>query len=140
MPVSFLDLVPKARTETVTIDTESHGPQEIELAGITHRDLAALAKRFPEIARVLDYEIQTVIENPDALTAVIAASMGHLGDKDIEARLSSFPLGDIVRMGRAVVRVTFPEAAAPSPLPQPPSVSNGVDAAPEATSPAQLNS
>ena len=115
MPVSFLDIIPKAHTATVTLDT-TDGPQEVELTGVSLRALAEISKRYPAFARVLDGGAGSIVDNPEALAAVIAASLGHSGDTKYEAHITGFPSADVIRMALVVVRLTFPQNIA-DPLP-----------------------
>jgi len=143
MPVSFLDLVPKIRSEDVAIETLSHGRQEIELSGICIGDLAAVSKRFPILARFIDGAIDwdALAVDVEALVAAIAAAMGHCGDEEYEKHIARFPTGDVSKMALAVIRLTLP--GSDDPLPEAAGTTNGVDVAAAAldqTSPLQLNS
>ena len=139
MPVSFLELIPKAPTATLNVDTADRGLQEIELTGVALRDLAAIGKRFPAFAKLLDGAgVGSIIDNPEALAAVIAASLGHCGDAQYEEHVGRFPSADVLRMAFAIIRLTFPQATA-DPLPE--GVGNGLDVgASDQSSPALLNS
>jgi hypothetical protein len=138
MPVSFLDLVPKPPTQSVTIETLAHGRQELELTGVTLRALGDISKRFPSFAKVLDGAVGSILDNPDALAALIAAALGHAGQREYEAHVASFPSADIIRIAFAVIRLTFPQRDA-DPLSG--AVGNGADDdTPAQTSPLQLNS
>jgi hypothetical protein len=139
MPISFLDLVPKPPTDTVTIDTRDHGAQDIELVGVPLRALADIAKRYPAFAKVLDGGFGSILDNPDALAAIIAASLGHAGQREYEAHVASFPSADIIRIALAVIRLTFPQRQVDPLSPDVPS--NGADAdALALISPLQLSS
>jgi hypothetical protein len=124
MAVSFLDLVPKPPTDVVTIDTLAHGRQDIELAGVSLRELADISKRFPAFAKVLDGGVGGILDNPDAVAAIIAASLGHGGQKEYEAHVAAFPTADMLRIALVVVRLTFPQSDAD---PLSPVVGNGAD-------------
>jgi hypothetical protein len=138
MPISFLDLVPKPPTDVVTIDTLAHGRQDIELAGVSLRELADIAKRFPAFAKVLDGGVGGILDNPDAVSAIVAASLGHAGQKEYEAHVAAFPTADMLRIALVVVRLTFPQSDAD---PLSPAAPNGADAdAPAPTLPSPLNS
>jgi hypothetical protein len=112
MPVSFLDLSPKPPVQSLTIDTANHGPQEVEFKGVSLRDLAALSERFPAFAKMLDGGIGSVVDDPLAISALIAASLGHCNDRAVEDHVAGFPSADIIRIALAVVRLTFPQSAA----------------------------
>lgn len=136
--ISFLELIPKPRTATVTLDTLNHGEQEIELVGVPLRALADISKRFPAFARVLDGGVGSILDDPDALSAVIAAALGFPGDREYEAHVASFPAADIMRIALIVVRLTFPQRDA-DPLSV--AVVNGEDVgSPVQTLPLQLSS
>jgi hypothetical protein len=107
MAISFLDLVPKPPTAVVTIDTLAHGPQEIELTGVSLRELGDIAKRFPEFQKVLEGGGGSTLDHPEAVSAMIAASLGHPGDTAYEAHIVKFPHGEIVRIATTVVTLTF---------------------------------
>jgi hypothetical protein len=137
MAISFLDLVPKPPTDVVTIDTLAHGRQDIELAGVSLRELADISKRFPAFAKVLDGGVGGILDNPDAVAAIIAASLGHAGQKEYETHVAAFPTADMLRIALVVVRLTFPQSDAD---PLSPVVGNGADAAaPGQTSPSPSN-
>lgn len=117
MPVSFLDLVPKPPTDAVTIDT-MQGRVELELTGVSLRALADIGKRFPAFTRVLEGGAGSIMNNPDALAALVAAALGHPGDAKVEAHIESFPSTEVMTLALAAVRLTFPQAEV-APLPQP---------------------
>jgi hypothetical protein len=125
MAVSFLDLVPKPPTDVVTIDTLTHGRQDIELTGVSLRALADISKRFPAFAKVLDGGVGGILDNPDAVAAIVAASLGHAGQKEYEAHVAAFPTADMLRIALVVVRLTFPQSDAD---PLSPAAINGADA------------
>lgn len=116
MPISFLDLVPKPPTAAVTIDT-MQGPTELELTGVSLRMLADIGKRFPAFARVLEGGPGSIMDDPDALAALVAAALGHPGDARIEAHVEAFPAAAVIQLALAAARLTFPQADV-SPLPQ----------------------
>lgn len=120
MPVSFLDLVPAPATATVTVNTRT-GPTEIELYGVSMRALADIAKRFPAFVRRLEGGAGSLMEQPEAMSALIAAAMGHGGDTKHEAQISAFPSADVMEMFQAALRLTFPQTE-PVPLAPPPAV------------------
>lgn len=135
MPVSFLDLVPALPTTIVVVST-STGPVEIQLSGVSLRALADIAKRFPSFRRVLEGDTGSIMDDPEALAALIAAALGHPGEDEYEQHIATFPSGDIMRMGIAIVRITFAQAD-DAPLPAAGAVAgDGLDQ----TSPLQLNS
>jgi len=116
MPVSFLDLVPKPPSATVTIETMT-GPVELTLTGVSLRALADIGKRFPEFARVLEGGGGSIMRDPDALAALIAAALGHAGDTEYEKHIEKFPSTDVTALALAAVALTFPKAdVAPLPI------------------------
>jgi hypothetical protein len=136
MAVSFLDLIPKPPSAILTIDTLAHGPQDIELIGVPLGALADIAKRFPAFAKVLDGGLGSALDHPDALAAIVAASLGHPGDTAYEAHIRTFPTSDIIRMALTVIRLTFPQSDA-DPLST--AAVNGADGASAPTSPLPLS-
>lgn len=141
MPVSFLDLVPKPPTAAVTIDT-MQGPVELELTGVSLRALADIGKRFPVFARVLEGGPGGIMDDPDALAALVAAALGHPGDAKVESHVESFPTSEVMALALTAVRLTFPQAeVVPLPQPDDPVVAPGavVDGL-DQTSQLQLNS
>jgi|SRR6185369_1101629 hypothetical protein len=115
MPVSFLDLVPKPPSATVTIETMT-GPVELALTGVSLRVLADIGKRFPEFAQVLEGGGGSIMRDPDALAALIAAALGHAGDTEYEKHIEKFPSTDVTALALAAVALTFPKADV-APLP-----------------------
>ena len=141
MPVSFLDLVPKPPSATVTIETMA-GPVEVELTGVSLRVLADIGKRFPEFARVLEGGAGSITRDPEALAALVAAALGHPGDAKVEAHVESFPHAEAVSLAVAAIQLTFPRNdVAPLSQPDDPVVAPGalVDGL-DQTLPPQLNS
>jgi hypothetical protein len=115
MTISFLELMPKQPTETVRLDTQD-GPADVELRGVSFAALADIAKRYPAFQRFIEGGTGSVVDSGEALPSLVAAGLGHPGDKTYEEKASSFPTADIVKMALTVVRLTFPPATA-VPLP-----------------------
>jgi hypothetical protein len=61
---------------------------------------------------MLDGGIGSVVDDPLAISALIAASLGHCNDRAVEDHVAGFPSADIIRIALAVVRLTFPQSAA----------------------------
>jgi hypothetical protein len=118
MPVSFLDLVPQPATATVLVNTTA-GRVEVELTGVSQRALADIAKRFPAFVRRLEGGAGSIMEQPEAMSALVAAAMGHAGDAKYEGHIAAFPSADVMEMFQAALRLTFPQAD-PVPLPAAP--------------------
>jgi hypothetical protein len=137
MPVSFLDLVPAPQTSTVSINTQT-GPVEIELTGVSLKVLAGIAQRYPAFVRRLEGGGGSLMEQPEAMAALIAAGLGHAGDPKYEAQIAAFPSSDVMNLFQAALRLTFPQDE-PVPLPATPGpvalLGDGLDQ----TSPAPLN-
>jgi hypothetical protein len=114
MPISFLDLVPAPATATVKVNT-STGPVEVELTGVSLKALAEVAKRYPAFVRRLEGGTGSIMEQPEAMGALVAAALGHPGDTKYEAQIAAFPSADVMEMFQAALRLTFPQAD-PGPL------------------------
>lgn len=139
MPVSFLDLVPKPPTALVTIDTRD-GPAELELTGVSLRVLADIGQRFPAFARVLEGGPGSIMDNPAALAALIAAALGHAGDAKVEAHVESFPSSEVMALALAAVRLTFPQSeVGPLAQPEAPDVAAAAADGLDQTSPLRLS-
>lgn len=136
MPVSFLDLLPKAPTAVVPIVT-MQGTQDIEVSGVSLRALGQICERFPVVGKILDGGFGHVLDHPEATAAIVAAGLGHAGDEKYEAHVASFPAADVGKLGMQIIQLTFAERDA-----DPLSVAaNGAGDAPSLqTSPLQLNS
>jgi hypothetical protein len=134
MPVSFLDLTPKAAVATVTVQGDA-GPETYEVTGLTLAQLADIAKRFPAFARVVEGEAPLLTAS-DALMAIIAAGLGQCGNTDYERKAASMPGGLALSVAGEIMGLTFARAANPLP--------NGADgaaaAAPSPISPPRSSS
>ena len=108
MPVSFLDLVPAPKTATVKVNTHG-GSVEVELHGVSLRALANIAKRFPAFVRRLEGGSGALMEQPEAMGALVAAALGHVGDQKYEAQIATFPTADVMTLFQAALRLTFPQ-------------------------------
>jgi hypothetical protein len=115
MPVSFLDLVPSCPTATVSVGTKA-GPVEVELTGVSLKVLAGVAKRFPAFVRRLEGGAGSLMEQPEAMAALVAAALGHPGDAEYEARIAGFPSAAVMNLFQAALRLTFPQDE-PEPAP-----------------------
>jgi hypothetical protein len=116
--ISFLDLVPAPKTATVKVNTAT-GPADVELTGVSLKALAEIAKRYPAFVRRLEGGTGSIIEQPEAMVALVAASLGYLGNRQYEAQLSAFPSADVMNLFQAALRLTFPQDDTPAPLPEP---------------------
>lgn len=106
MPISFLDLLPNPPRAVIALET-STGQQEVELSGVSLRDLGKICERFPVLAKILDGGFGHVLEHPQATAAIVAAGLGHAGDEKYETHVASFPASDVVRLGMQVIQLTF---------------------------------
>lgn len=130
MPVSFLDLEPSPATTLVRVNTRT-GPVEVELSGVSLRALADIAKRFPAFVRRLEGGAGSLMEQPEAMSALVAAALGHPADAKCEAQVAAFPSADVMEMFQAALRLTFPQTdpapLAPTAAPAPVAVGDGLD-------------
>lgn len=87
------------------------GDNTLSVRGISLRNCAALLSRFPAILTYLSgkgidaNELMTAI--PEASAAIMAAGLGHPGDKEAEAALDALSLGDQVMLLTEVLDMTF---------------------------------
>ena len=107
MPISFLDLVPKRPTTTVTIESEA-GPAEFEITGVALSQLAEIGRKFPAFARVIEGGT-TLLNATDAMPALIAAGLGHYGEPQYEEQAARLPPDVVMAMAVEIVRLTFPQ-------------------------------
>jgi len=105
MPVSFLDLVPKRPTATVTIDTED-GLAQFEVTGVPLSQLAEIGRRFPAFARVIEGGAG-LLSATEAMPALVAAGLGHNGDAAYERQAANLPSGVMMHIAGEIVRLTF---------------------------------
>ena len=140
MPISFLELTPKAATETVTLDTAS-GAVEIELRGLSLSALSNIGKRFPAFAKIIEGGGGSLIEASEAMPSIIAAGLGFAGVAEYEEHARQFGAAEMLEMVRTVMRLTMTEAQArPLAESQAAPLVNGQDvAAPEPISPLPLS-
>jgi len=117
MSVSFLDLVPAPPAATVRVNS-AQGHVELELTGVSLRVLADIAKRFPAFVRRLEGGAGSLMEQPDAMSALVAAALGHANEAPWERQIASFPTADVMVLFQAALQLTFPQA---DPVPLPPS-------------------
>ena len=116
--ISFLDLVPAPKTVTVKINTAS-GPADVELTGVSLKALADIAKRYPQFVRRLEGAAGSLMEQPEAMVALVAAALGQLGNRQYETQIAAFPSADVMNLFQAALRLTFPQDDASPPLPEP---------------------
>lgn len=121
---SFLDLVPAWHTATVTIDTND-GSAEFEISGLRLAQLAAICKRFPSFAAVIEGGAG-LLSASEAMPALVAAGLGHFGDAQYETQAASLPISTTVSIAGEIMRLSFP----PAPVPLSNGAVGGVEAAP----------
>jgi len=143
MPVSFLDLVPKRPTSTVTIEAEDGERVPFEVTGVPLAQLAEISRKYPSLGRVLDGSAG-IITASDAMPALVAAALGHHGDAQYERQAGSLPSDLVIAIAGEVVRLTFHSDRPPialAEMTEPALEGGGVNGAQlEAILPAQLNS
>lgn len=110
--VSIQDIAPpELATELVLLPRVN---AEIEVRGITSKDLLALGKRYPMLIKQVTGAAIAVEErfvtNLEVVPALVAAGLGKVGDKDVE-KLVQQNLTDEERMMllQAIMRLTNPE-------------------------------
>jgi hypothetical protein len=137
--VNFLELVPRANTEALTLET-ANGPIDVDLTGIGLATLADIAKRFPSFSRFVDGNASgSVFAAAEALPALVAAGLGHPGSAQYEEKIGQFATSDIMKMATTVMRLTFPsppEEDAARPLPR---AADGANALPAVSLPPPLS-
>lgn len=100
-------------TETVMV-----GKKSVAVVGVSFKEILALSARFPELGALFggggDFGAATFMAKGDAVvSAIIAAGIGHPGDKDEEAKASRLPLETQLDLVAAVIRVTMPSGVGP---------------------------
>jgi hypothetical protein len=140
MPVSFLDLVPKRPTSTVTIEAEDGERVPFEVTGVPLAQLAEISRKYPSLGRVLDGSAG-IITASDAMPALVAAALGHHGDAQYEQHAMTLPPDVLLALSGEIVRLTFPRNPIVAPGENEPALVEGVNGAqPAAILPQRLNS
>jgi hypothetical protein len=107
---SLLDIAPVS----VTVNVRG---TDLEVKGISAKDVVNLLKRFPEIRKLLVNRTVTpeaLIEFvPDAISAIIAAGTGAGGDKQVEERAATLAVAEQAKILGHVLKLTFPEGLGP---------------------------
>jgi hypothetical protein len=141
--VDFLDIAPKeVRKETVTVKDQEGQDREVEIYPIDASDLAKLARRFPSLRAIFakgapeDLQAMALAEH---WPAIIAASLGHLGEEPYELAAKRYQPDQRDRLGKAIMALSFPKAAEEEPGPLAPSaeavIAEAVAGVPAADSP-----
>jgi hypothetical protein len=103
---SFLDIAPSTATVEVC-------GQSVHVPGISALGLAALFRRFPEILTLFQGGAIAAATDlfelaPVAVSAILAAGLGHVGDHKIEEHAAKFPVGTQLEIILAIFGATFP--------------------------------
>lgn len=111
MSDSLLDIAPL--TETLPVSGK-----QITVGGISMKGVANLLLRFPSMLEALSErrsinaaDLITIM--PEAANAIIAAGVGEAGNKKVEQKIETLPLGDQVTLLSAVIRLTLPGGFGP---------------------------
>src|SRR5580704_14151253 len=103
--LSLIDIGPAS--ESVSID----GERSVTVYGLGAKSLFALLQRFPQIGEWFKggkiNGPKFIMEAPDAVAAIIAASLGGVNDADIEEAVSLYGVETQVDILAAVARLTF---------------------------------
>lgn len=110
MSVDLLDLVPQGeRRETVAILG-----QEVEIRPLTVSQIAAIGYRFPQFGKSFmrddQPEEQRSLAILTAWPAIVAAGLGHPGDRRYEERAERLPQADLLKLGAAILALTNPRS------------------------------
>lgn len=89
----------------------------IEVRGVSVGDIIVLFGRFPELRDMLLQQAPSVdalvAMAPKAISAIIAAGTGQLGDEAIEKTVDSLGASMQIKLLSEVVRLTMPEGFGP---------------------------
>lgn len=113
----LLDIVPEhGRHETVTVLG-----QEIEIRPLLVADIAALARRFPDLRKTL-FRAESPVEFRtlallEAMPAIVATATGHADDRRYEDAAARLPQPELTRLATAIMRLTYGEPESDDPLP-----------------------
>ena len=108
MPISFLELVPKRPSATVTIEAADGEMAAFEINGVPLAQLAEISRKYPSLARVLD-GTAGIITASDAMPALVAAALGHHGNAEYERHALTLPPNVLLALSGEIVRLTFPQ-------------------------------
>lgn len=109
MPISFLDLVPKRPSATVTIDSEQ-GLAEFEVTGVSLTQLVEIGKRYPAFGRTMDggAAVGRFLAITEAMPAIIAAGLGHPGNREYERAAETMPSQVVIALANKILELTLP--------------------------------
>ena len=106
----LLDIAP-------AVDTVDVRGAAIEVFGVSAKGFTVLLGRFPELRMMMagrEVEVDRLMEmGGDAVAAIIAAGIGHPGDKDQEAAASRLGVDIQADFLAAIIRLTFPNGLGP---------------------------
>ncbi|HWP16216.1 MAG TPA: hypothetical protein VNM46_11370 [Xanthobacteraceae bacterium] len=142
MPISFLELVPKRPSGTVTIDSEQ-GLAEYEVTGVSLTQLVEIGKRYPAFGRTMDggAAVGRFLAITEAMPALIAAGLGHPGNRDYEQAAARMPSQVVIALANKVLELTLPRPTQEEGEPEAPPAEEVVrDILPDRTSPLRLSS
>ena len=112
--VSITEIAPPLAGRTVMVLGT-----EIEIYGVTNRQWAVLARRFPELKRkIAGLEVakdDEAVSGMESIPAIIAAGLGKLGDDETEAAVDRLPGEAQVALMSAIMDLSFPPARKPNP-------------------------
>lgn len=108
--VGLLDLAPVA--DTVEIRGASYPVKGLSVAGI-----AQILARFPALKNLFaeqgaDFAAIAAMSG-EAITAIIAAGLGHLGEPDYEAALANLTLDEQADIFAKILKLTMPNGVVP---------------------------
>lgn len=108
---SLLDIAPLSETISV-------GGKQIEVSGISIKNVANLLVRYPKLLDILlqrktldAKELVSLV--PEATAAVIAIGVGRPSDKKFEAKAETLAIGDQIALVSAIIKFTLPGGFGP---------------------------
>lgn len=108
--VGLLDIAPVARKVGIR-------GQEYPVKGLSVSDIASLLARFPALKAVLSgggVDIASIAAaSGEAVTAIIAAGLGHAGEADYEAALANLTLDEQTEVFGEIAALTLPGGVVP---------------------------
>lgn len=107
--VGLLDIV------AVPTEVEIRG-YKLEVGGVTARGIAYLLADFPELRKLMTgQELGEITPDrlmdmfPQAVAAIIAAGLGHPGDKGYITAAEKLSVGEQMELLKAIIPLTFPQ-------------------------------
>jgi len=104
----LLDIAPSTAVESVKTEVGF-----IVVNGLHGDAIASIIARFPNLAALLDgnsaeFGPRLIAQFGSAVTPIIAAGCGHLGDGRYEEAAAKYTIEDQLKLIAAIVRLTFP--------------------------------